>query len=179
MRLAILPAASWVTKRGPAATRRVVGEQPAARDAGDAVGAERALGFHRAPAGYNRPPVRDLILGESTATSGADSGQPGPGPLDRRWLLQSLEGHQSELRRLGVERIGIFGSWARGDARRDSDVDVLVKFRSGEKTYDHYVDVKEALEALLGAPVDLVIEEALKPALRQAVLAETVYAAQF
>lgn len=129
--------------------------------------------------GYNRPTVSYLTLGESAVARGADSAQPGRGPLDRRWLLQSLERHQSELGRLGVERIGIFGSWARGDARHGSDVDVLVKFRPGEKTYDHYLDVKEALEALLGARVDLVIEEALKPALRQAVLAETVYVAQF
>ena len=128
---------------------------------------------------YNQPPMSDSILGESTLARGADSGQPGKDPIDRRWLLQSLERHQPELWRLGVERIGIFGSWARGEARPGSDVDVLVKFRLGEKSYDHYVDVKEALEALLGAPVDLVIEEALKPALRQAVLAETVYAAQF
>jgi uncharacterized protein len=94
-------------------------------------------------------------------------------------LLRLLEGHRLELRQLGVERIGIFGSRARGDAGPCSDVDVLVKFRSGAKTYNHYMDVKETLEALTGAPVDLVLEEALKPALRQAVLAETVYAAQF
>lgn len=91
-------------------------------------------------------------------------------------VLRSLEEHRTTLKSLGVHRIGVFGSQARGDSRAQSDVDVLVEFRPSSKTFDAYLDLKSYLEKLLGRRVDLVVKEALKKAIRDEILSEAVYA---
>lgn len=80
-----------------------------------------------------------------------------------------------DLDRLGVERLSIFGSYARGEARRDSDVDVLVKFR-GSSTFRAYMDLKFMLEEYWGRKVDLVTvtEKALRPELRPRIESEAI-----
>lgn len=72
----------------------------------------------------------------------------------------------------GVSSIGLFGSYARGDATADSDVDLLVTF-SRPIGWD-LVDLQDHLEACLGAPVDLVTPRALKPLMAPAVYAEVL-----
>lgn len=60
--------------------------------------------------------------------------------------------------RYGVRRLDVFGSGARGedfDAAR-SDIDLMVEFEDGAGGMSDFIDFKEALEALLGRPVDLV-----------------------
>lgn len=78
--------------------------------------------------------------------------------------------------RFGVKKIGIFGSFARGEERSDSDLDVLVDFEEGRKTFDNYMDLKFYLEELFGRKVDLVTVNALRPRLKTAILRETIYA---
>jgi predicted nucleotidyltransferase len=91
--------------------------------------------------------------------------------------LSLLRLHEQEIRELfGVERIGIFGSFVRGEEKPESDVDVLVKFRDGEETFAHYMDLKFYLEDLFGRKVDLVIHDTLKPRLREPILSEVIYA---
>ena len=75
----------------------------------------------------------------------------------------------------GVRRIGLFGSFARGDAGAGSDVDVLVEFADPFVTFDRYMDLKFYLEDLFGRRVDLVIRHTLKPRLRETVEEEAVY----
>ena len=77
--------------------------------------------------------------------------------------------------RFGVERIGIFGSYVRGEEKPGSDVDILVEFREGEKTFHHYMDLKFYLEDLFGLRVDLVIKDAIKPRLREPILTEVIF----
>ena len=84
----------------------------------------------------------------------------------------SLITAQAEIFRLGVRRLALFGSVQRGTARADSDVDVLVEFRPGEKSFDHFVALGELLEHLLGRRVELVTPESLSPFLRPYILAE-------
>ncbi|KUG09240.1 pap/25a core domain:dna polymerase, beta-like region [hydrocarbon metagenome] len=92
-------------------------------------------------------------------------------------VLVLLREHEPILRgRFGVEKIGIFGSFARGEERPDSDVDVLVVYRKGQKTFDNYMDTKLYLEDLFGRKVDLVMKEALKERLKEPILHEVVYA---
>jgi predicted nucleotidyltransferase len=75
----------------------------------------------------------------------------------------------------GVARIGIFGSVVRGEETPASDIDILVEFREGEETFDHFMDLKFYLEDLLGRRTDLVIADTLKPRIREAILGEVVY----
>jgi uncharacterized protein len=89
-------------------------------------------------------------------------------------ILDVLALHREELRRLGVRRLGLFGSAARGEATEASDLDFLVEL--DRKTFDAYMDVKELLERLFGRRVDLVVAEAVKPQLKPRILQETVYA---
>jgi len=91
--------------------------------------------------------------------------------------LSLIRLHEQEIReRFGVERIGVFGSFVRGEEKAESDVDVLVEFREGQKTFDHYIDLKFYLEDLFGRKVDLVMKGAIKRRLREPILSEVVYA---
>ena len=93
-------------------------------------------------------------------------------------VLKILRNHLSELRELGVQRIGVFGSTATGTATPDSDIDVLVIFQPGRKSFDNYMDLKFRLEDLFpGRTIDLVLENALKPAIRPYVERSVRYAA--
>ena len=84
--------------------------------------------------------------------------------LDRDTILRTLEEHRSDLQRLGVKRLGLFGSYLHSRSGAGSDVDLLVRF--DRPSFDSYMDTKFLLERLLGREVDLVTEEALKPAVR-------------
>jgi predicted nucleotidyltransferase len=92
----------------------------------------------------------------------------------REDILSVLDQHRDELRRLGVRRLGLFGSAARGDLTPTSDVDFVVDLE--QKTFDCYMDLKSLLEELLGRRVDLVLTDALKPRLRERILSEALYA---
>jgi len=73
---------------------------------------------------------------------------------------------------LGVQRLALFGSVQRNEARSDSGVDVLVEFVSGQKSFDHLLALGELLEGALGYRVELVTVESLSPYLRPYILAE-------
>ena len=75
--------------------------------------------------------------------------------------LAVIERHGDEVRALGARRIGVFGSFARGQARDDSDVDVYVEFDDDKRTYDNFFALHELLESVLGRRVDLVTDKAL------------------
>lgn len=96
--------------------------------------------------------------------------------LSRSEILRSLETHAGELRRLGVRRIALFGSFLRGAPDRESDLDFLVELR--QPNFDEYMDTKFFLEELFERPVDLVTDEALKPALSH-IRDEAAYAPGF
>jgi hypothetical protein len=95
--------------------------------------------------------------------------------VDAKEILDRLRAHRTELAALGARRLGLFGSFARGEAREDSDVDLLVGL--DQRTFDRYMDLKFYLEDLLGRRVDLVLSDRIKPALRKAILATVIDAA--
>jgi uncharacterized protein len=71
-----------------------------------------------------------------------------------------------------VVDIGIFGSCAKGNLKKQSDIDVLVSFKQGHKDLFNYMRLKQYLEGLLGRKVDLVIKEAVKPRLQERIFNE-------
>jgi hypothetical protein len=80
-------------------------------------------------------------------------------------------------RKYRVKSIGIFGSFARGEQNKNSDVDILVEF-SKPNTIDFFdfVDLEDFLSEKLGIKVDLVTKKALKPLIKDQILRETIYA---
>ncbi len=94
---------------------------------------------------------------------------------DKADVLQAIRGERSELAvRFTVLRIGVFGSFARGNVHPDSDVDIIVELK--EPTFDNYMDLKFYLEDILHHPVDLVLHDAVKPRLKPIIEREVVYA---
>ena len=86
--------------------------------------------------------------------------------MDRDQTLALLAQHKPVLaQRFGVRRLALFGSMARGTARPDSDVDVLVGFDEPPAP-SAFFGVQFYIEDLLGRPVDLVTETALRPELK-------------
>jgi predicted nucleotidyltransferase len=75
--------------------------------------------------------------------------------------------------RHGVRRIRVFGSVARGEARPDSDIDLLVEYQPGHGGFA-FVEFCEGVERLLGRRVDVVTERSLHPLVRDRVLAQAV-----
>jgi len=93
--------------------------------------------------------------------------------MHRDEIIAKLTEMEDEWVSLGVKSLSLFGSVVRDDARPGSDVDLLVEFE-GPASFDGYMELKFRLEALLGAPVDLVTVRALKPRLREAVQREAI-----
>ena len=93
----------------------------------------------------------------------------------RQDIFKMLDENRTQLRAFGVERLGLFGSFVRGRQRTDSDVDMLVEFEPGQKTFDHFMGVVFFLEDLLGRSVELVTPEALSPHIGPYILKEVEY----
>jgi predicted nucleotidyltransferase len=91
-------------------------------------------------------------------------------------VLERLDTHKNKLKSYGVKRIGLFGSLTRGEQTPESDLDILVEFERDQKTFDNYMDLKIFLEELFACNVDLVVKEALKPALKESIMESVKYA---
>ncbi len=96
--------------------------------------------------------------------------------MQREKILATLKHHQTELKKLGVRSLALFGSVARDEATPASDVDILIEFEP-PVTFDRYMDVKFYLEDHLERKVDLVTWKSLKPQLRAVVEQEAIHVA--
>ena len=98
-------------------------------------------------------------------------------PVPRREnILAALRSAKPLLDSFGVAHVSLFGSFARDEAREDSDVDVLVEFARPIGMFD-FVRLQRELGERIGRKVELVTPAALKPQLRDRILAEAVLAA--
>ncbi|HEY5564836.1 MAG TPA: nucleotidyltransferase family protein [Rhodothermia bacterium] len=78
-------------------------------------------------------------------------------------VLDRLHHLGPELGALGVARLGLFGSFLSGDVSDASDVDILVEFVPGRKTFDNFMTLAQRLEDVLQRPVELITREWLSP----------------
>ena len=94
--------------------------------------------------------------------------------MTRDDILGVLRSHKTTLaRRFGVVELSLFGSFARDDAGADSDIDLLVRF-DGPATAKRYFGAQFYIEDLLGRPVDLVTDKALRAEFRPYVEREAI-----
>ena len=95
--------------------------------------------------------------------------------MNRDEIMDKLQAHKPTLaERFGVTGLALFGSYARDQATDGSDVDILVSF-DGPATSKAYFGVQFYIEDLLGRPVDLVTDKALRPEFRPYVEREAVH----
>ncbi|GHC35006.1 nucleotidyltransferase family protein [Aidingimonas halophila] len=95
--------------------------------------------------------------------------------MNKAQTMTLLQEHiQTLAREYGVEELALFGSMAHDQARDDSDIDILVRF-DGPATSARYFGVQFYLEDLLGHPVDLVTDKALRPELRPFIEREALH----
>ncbi len=92
-------------------------------------------------------------------------------------IFAELAKHDAELRSFGVRRWGIFGSFVSGRQNNQSDVDILVEFESGKKSFDNFMQLAAFLEKQIGRRVELLTPESLSPHIGPHILREVEYAA--
>ncbi len=90
-------------------------------------------------------------------------------------IRERLNDLRPDLRRLGVKRLGLFGSFLAGTQRAESDVDLLVEFEPGKKSFDRFMHLSFLLEEALRRRVELVTREGLSPHLGPHILSEVEY----
>jgi len=90
--------------------------------------------------------------------------------------LRKIEENKDKVKKFGVKKMGLFGSYIKGRQKQKSDIDILVEFEKGMKTFDNYMDLKFFLEDLFNCKVDLVIVETIKPEFKSYILENVKYA---
>jgi predicted nucleotidyltransferase len=83
--------------------------------------------------------------------------------MNRQEIMQTIRKHKSFFLAHGVKQLGIFGSYARDEAREDSDIDLIVEFDKGMKSYDNFIEISFFLENLFGRKIDLLTSESISP----------------
>lgn len=76
-------------------------------------------------------------------------------------LISHLQNVEANLQDIGVAKLGVFGSFQRGDQSSESDIDILVKFKEGKKTFDNYMTLHDLLSDVTGREIELVTTESL------------------
>ena len=95
--------------------------------------------------------------------------------MKRDRALEIIASCEEFLKQWGVKSLAMFGSVARDEATRDSDLDLLIEFESGKGMgLSDYVEIQQYLENCLGCDVDLVVPAELKPRLRDRILSEAL-----
>ena len=91
-------------------------------------------------------------------------------------VFSLIEANLEKIRSFGVSLLELFGSYTTHSQTEKSDIDFIVQFRSGEKTFNNYMDLKFFLEELLNKNVDLVIKETLRSDLLPYINRRVIYA---
>jgi predicted nucleotidyltransferase len=94
---------------------------------------------------------------------------------EKEAVLSLIREHKSDIKVFGVRRLGLFGSFARQQQGKDSDVDILVEFEPVLKTFDNFMHLAFFLEDLFKRHVELVTTDALSPYLGPHILKEVEY----
>lgn len=93
----------------------------------------------------------------------------------KKKVLSLIRGHQDQIKGLGVRSLGLFGSFVRQEQQEASDIDLLVEFEPGQKTFDNFMQLAFFLEELFNRRVELVTPESLSPYLGPHILSEVEY----
>jgi len=90
-------------------------------------------------------------------------------------VLNAIREKIGQFHSLGIRRLGLFGSFVRSEPSTKSDVAILVEFETGQKTFDHFIQLSFLLEEILHRRVEIVTTESLSPYIGPHILREVEY----
>jgi predicted nucleotidyltransferase len=91
-------------------------------------------------------------------------------------ILNALRSRKHEFSMLGIREVGLFGSYIRGDQRKDSDIDVLIDFDPDAENFDNFMAVYDILEQLFaGENIEVVTKNGMSPYIGPTILKEVQY----
>lgn len=91
-------------------------------------------------------------------------------------IFERVRSHQSALKLFGAARLGLFGSFVRGEQTDTSDVDFVVEFQEGKKTFRNFINMVYYLEKVMGREVELLTWEGMASFVRRTAEKEIEYA---
>jgi len=97
------------------------------------------------------------------------------GNLTKKDIISLLRESRARLSSLGVKSIGLFGSFVRGDASGESDIDLLVELDPEKRTYDNFIETCFLLEELFDRKVEVVTADSISPYIKPYILREVEY----
>ncbi len=90
-------------------------------------------------------------------------------------ILLVIRRNSEKLKSFGVKKLGLFGSFVREEQHSESDIDLLVEFEEGQKTFDNFINLSFWLEEVLKHPVELVTADSMSPYIRPYITQEVEY----
>lgn len=90
-------------------------------------------------------------------------------------LIKKINENRKTIKSYGVSEIGFFGSYVRGEEKDNSDIDILVIFEKGKKTFDNFMDLHQLLENIYNKKIDMVTPESISKYIRPYVDNEAIY----
>ncbi len=90
-------------------------------------------------------------------------------------VIKVLLSYKKEIRSFKIDRIGLFGSFNKGDNKTESDIDLLIEFQQGKKTFKNYTGAYLFLKNVLQKEIDFLTPESLSPYVGQHILKSIDY----
>lgn len=95
---------------------------------------------------------------------------------NKQFILSQIKLLKGELRELGVIKIGLFGSYARGEQSENSDIDILIEFEPDQENFDNYMSVYDEIEKrFTNEKIEVVTTNCLSPHIGPKILKEVTY----
>ena len=82
--------------------------------------------------------------------------------MNKEEILERLRENKEKIKKFGVKRIGVFGSFVRDKATEKSDIDIIVEFDLESLTFDKYLAFEEFLKSLFSREVDIITKDGLE-----------------
>lgn len=83
--------------------------------------------------------------------------------LTKKTILQKIKNNKEQIRQFGISKVGLFGSFARGEQKKDSDIDLMVEFKNGKKSFQNFIQFSEYVEKILGKKVEVLTPQSVSP----------------
>lgn len=96
--------------------------------------------------------------------------------LSNTEIKNKISSRSALIKRLGISKIGVFGSYARGTQREESDIDILIDFKQGAETFDNFMAICDLMDDLFnGYKVEIVTQGGLSPYIGPHILKSVEY----